>query len=62
MTLKKAAEGVVHTGGATYRIGFNVDDETEFFAYNYKELDDLYRDFCRENHFKQDTVDYVEKV
>jgi len=60
MTLKEAAKGIVHARGNTYRIGFNDNDETEFFAHDLKELDSLYRDFCKENNLKQNTVDYVE--
>ena len=45
------------TGGGTYRIGFiNTDgqeDETE--------LEELYRDFCKDNGFRQNTVTYVER-
>lgn len=60
MTLKKAVRGIVHLAGSTYRIGFNDGDETEFFADNLEELNSLYRDFCKENNFRQNTVDYVE--
>ena len=53
------------TGGGTYRIGFiNTDgqeDETEFDAYNIAELEELYRVFCKENGFRQNTVIYVER-
>lgn len=65
MTIKEAGKGIVTTGGGTYRIGFiNTDgqeDETELDAYNMTELDELYRDFCRENGFRQNTVTYVER-
>ena len=51
--------------GGTYRIGFiNMDgqeDETELDAYNMTELEELYRDFCKENGFRQNTVIYVER-
>ena len=53
MTIREAGKGIVTTGGGTYRIGFiNTDgqeDETELDAYNMTELEELYRDFCREN-------------
>ena len=38
MTLGRAAAGVVATGGGTYNIGFNGDDETQFDAYDLAEL------------------------
>lgn len=51
--------------GGTYRIGFintdGQDDETELDAYNMTELDELYREFCKENGFRQNTVTYVER-
>ena len=52
-------------GGGTYRIGFintdGQDDETEFDAYNMADLETLFRDFCKENGFRQNTVIYVER-
>ena len=57
MTIREAGKGIVTTGGGTYRIGFiNMDgqeDETELDAYNMTELEELYRDFCKENGFRQ---------
>ena len=57
MTIREAGKEIVTTGGGTYRIGFiNTDgqeDETE--------LEELYRDFCKENGFRQNTVTYVER-
>lgn len=65
MTIREVGNGIVITGGGTYRIGFiNTDDqedETEFDAYNIKELEELYTDFCRENGFKHNTVTYLER-
>ena len=61
-SLREAAEGVVTTGGGVYNIGFNDGDETQFDAYNLKELEDLWRDFCKENGFKENSVDYVERA
>lgn len=65
MTIREAGKGIVTTGGGTYRIGFiNMDgqeDETELDAYNMTELEELYRDFCKENGFRQNTVIYVER-
>ena len=46
-SLREAAEGVVTTGGGVYNIGFNDGDETQFDAYNLKELEELWRDFCK---------------
>jgi len=55
----------VTTVGGTYRIGFintdGQDDETEFDAYNMADLETLFRDFCKENGFRQNTVIYVER-
>ena len=62
MTLGTAAAGVVTTGGGTYNIGFNGDDETQFDAYDLAELLDLWIDFCAENGLDTSSVDYVEKV
>lgn len=60
MTIREAGKGIVTTVGGTYRIGFiNMDgqeDETELDAYNMTELEELYRDFCKENGFRQNTV------
>ena len=65
MTIREAGKGIVITGGGTYRIGFiNTDgqeDETELDGYNLTELEKLYRDFCKENGFRQNTVIYVER-
>ena len=65
MTIREAGKGIVTSGGGTYRIGFiNTDgqeDETELAGYNMTELEKLYRDFCKENGFRQNTVTYVER-
>ena len=65
MTIEQAGKGVVTSGGGTYRIGFinsdGFEDETELDAFNMEELKMLYRDFCRENEFRQNTVLYVER-
>ena len=65
MTIREAGKGIVTTGGGTYRIGFiNTDgqeDETELDGFNLMELEELYRDFCKENGFRQNTVTYVER-
>ena len=58
-SLREAAKGVVTTGGGVYNIGFNDGDETQFDAYNLKELEELWKDFCKENGFKENSVDYV---
>lgn len=64
MTIEQAGKGVVTAGGGTYRIGFinadRLEDGTEFDAFNMAELRMLYRDFCKENGFRQNTVLYVE--
>lgn len=56
-SLREAAKGVVTTGGGVYNIGFNDRDETQFDAYNIKELEELWKDFCKENDFKENSVD-----
>ena len=65
MTIREAGKEIVTTGGGTYRIGFiNTDgqeDETELDGFNMEELEELYRDFCKENGFRQNTVTYVER-
>ena len=65
MTIEQAGKEVVTAGGGTYRIGFinsdGFEDETESDAFNMEELKMLYRDFCRENGFRQNTVLYVER-
>lgn len=65
MTIREAGKGIVTAGGGTYRIGFintdGQDDETEFDAYNMDDLETLFRDFCKENGFRQNTVTYVER-
>lgn len=61
-SLGEAAKGVVTTGGGVYNIGFNDGDETQFDAYNLKELEELWKDFCKENGFKENSVDYVERA
>ena len=65
MTIREAGKGIVTSGGGTYRIGFiNTDGqegETELDGYNMMELEELYRDFCKENGFRQNTVIYVER-
>lgn len=62
MTLGTAAAGVVTPGGGTYNIGFNEGDETQFDAYDLAELLDLWIEFCEENMFQTNSVDYVERV
>lgn len=62
MTLGTAAAGVVTSGGGTYNIGFNEGDETQFDAYDLAELLDLWIEFCEENLFQTNSVDYVKKV
>ena len=57
MTIREAGKGIVTTGGGTYKIGFintgGQEDETELDGYNMMELEELYRDFCKENGFRQ---------
>ena len=62
MTVRKAAKG-----SYSRYIGFinsdGMEDETQFESVKtLKELSDLFRDFCKENGFKINTVTYVEAV
>lgn len=49
-------------GGGIYNIGFNGGDETQFTAYDLQDLTELWRDFCEENGFRKNSVDYVERA
>lgn len=62
MTLGAAAAGVVYAGGGVYNIGFNGGDETQFYAYDLAELLDCWIEFCAENNFQTNSVDYVERI
>lgn len=42
---------------------YGMEDETQFESVKtLEELSDLFRDFCKENGFKKNTVTYVEAV
>lgn len=62
MTIREAGKGAVTAGGGVYNIGFNGDDETQFTAFNMAELEQLWREFCKENSFAKNSVDYVERA
>lgn len=65
MTLRKAAKGVFtkqSSGIASYDIGFNDGDETQFDAHNLQDLLECWIEFCAENVFETNSVDYVERV
>lgn len=62
VTLGTAAAGIVKPGLGTYNIGFNGYDETQFDAYDIAELLDMWIEFCAENNYKTNSVDYVERV
>lgn len=62
MTIKEAGKGIVRTGKATYRIGFNGNDETELSASGIKELEELWKSLCPEFECEPDSIDYVEEV
>lgn len=62
MTLDKAAVGVVTSGGGVYNIGFNDGDETQFDAQNFKELEECWSEFCKDEKISPGCVDYVERV
>lgn len=63
MTIREAGKGIVITGGGYYLIGYVDEDgddaETCFYAYSMQELHELYRDFCKENKVRQNTVRYI---
>lgn len=62
MTIKQATE-YMNVFSGDYLIGFinddNNEDETELFALDKKDLEDVYEEFCMENGFHRDTVLYV---
>lgn len=60
MTLGKVVKGEIKPG--TYNIGFNDGDETQFDAENLQDLLECWIDFCSENGYQTNSVDYVEKV
>lgn len=65
MTLRKAAKGVLRNRSravASYNIGFNVGDETQFDVRNMSELEECWKDFCKEEGCDPDSVDYVERA
>lgn len=62
MTLTKAAVGVVTAGGSVYNIGFNDGDETQLDAQNLNDLQECWKEFCKEEKIPQNSVDYVERV
>ncbi len=65
MTLREAAKGIFPKESrveASYNIGFNDGDETQFDAYNLQELLECWIGFCAENGFKTNSVDYVERA
>lgn len=45
-----------------FKIGFDEDDETEFEATSLKELDSLWKDFCKENNLDFSCIDYCKPV
>ena len=52
----KIPKGYLHC----YGIYFNDGDSTELTAYDLADLEDLWADFCFENHLQVDCVDNVE--
>lgn len=46
----------------TYNLGFNENDETQFFAENSEDLKNLWNDFCKENNLDPECIDYCEHV
>lgn len=67
MTVREAATGEYSVYCRCYNIGFinddGAEDETQFEnVRTLRELSDLFRDFCKENGFKTNTVRYLEKA
>lgn len=67
MTVRGVAKGSYSRYNQKYNIGFinsdGMEDETQFESVKtLKELSDLFRDFCKENGLKTNTVTYVEAV
>lgn len=62
MTIREAGKCVVLPMSATYRIGFNGNDETELDANSLDELTELWGGLCREFETTENDVDYVELV
>lgn len=58
MTLREAFDGVLFRKGS-WRIWFDADDETEFFAESIDDLESLWNEFANENNIKADTVERV---
>lgn len=65
MTIRKAAKGVFlkqSSGMASYNVGFNDGDETQFDVRNLSELEECWKGFCKDEGCAPDSVDYVERV
>lgn len=64
MTIREAGKEVVKETKrpASYRIGFNGNDETELDATGMDDLEKLWKSLCPEFGCKEDSVDYVERV
>ena len=60
--IRNGSGRISEAGGGTYNIGFNDGDETQFDAYDLAELLDCWVEFCAENGFQTNSVDYVERV
>lgn len=65
MTLREAAKGVFPKESrvaASYNIGFNDGDETQFDVRNMSELEECWKDFCKDEGCAMDSIDYVERM
>lgn len=62
MTLRDASKGVVKSGSRVYNIGFNDGDETQFDAQNFKELQECWSGFCKDENIRPGCVNYVERA
>lgn len=64
MTIREAGKGVVKKtkSPASYRIGFNGNDETELDTTEMDDLEELWKSLCPEFGCEEDSVDYVERM
>lgn len=64
MTIREAGKGVVKKAKhpASYRIGFNGNDETELDTTGMDDLEELWKSLCPEFGCEEDGVDYVERM
>lgn len=59
MTLREAAANIVVEKNCVYTIIFNGNDKTELDADNIDELEEVWREFCKDNKIPEDCVDFI---